>query len=104
METNTSLAELLQQLEEQLRTHQLWQEGPPPEYAYDSKEPFSIDLLQPHEWLQWIFIARIRVCMSEGLPTPRGFMIEPYFSEAWKDCLAYSSIIETIKRIDNRCK
>lgn len=104
MATNIQLVDLLQQLEAQLQHHELWQQTMPSAEALQSTEPFAIDTLHPHEWLQWIFIARMRVLVESNQPLPRGFSIEPYFAEAWKQELHYGELLETIRTIDELCK
>ena len=104
MATNIQLVDLLQQLEAQLQHHELWQQTMPSAEALQSTEPFAIDTLHPHEWLQWIFIARMRALVESNQPLPRGFSIEPYFAEAWKQKLHYGELLETIRTIDELCK
>ncbi len=104
MTTSTKLTELLLQLEVQLRKHRLWQQAMPSPQALQSVEPFAIDTLNPHEWLQWIFIARMRALVENEQPLPRGFAIEPYFSEVWKQEQQYSELLATIQTIDELCK
>lgn len=104
MTTSTKLAELLHQLEAQLKKHQLWQQTMPSPQALQSVEPFAIDTLHPHEWLQWVFIARMRTLVEGNQPLPGGFSIEPYFSEAWKQQPQYAELLKTIRTIDELCK
>ncbi|MDV6251451.1 YqcC family protein [Vibrio sp. EA2] len=104
MTTSTKLAELLHQLEAQLHKHQLWQQTMPSPQALQSVEPFAIDTLHPHEWLQWVFIARMRILLESNQPLPRGFSMEPYFSEAWKQEPQYAELLVTIRTIDELCK
>lgn len=79
MVTNTQLVDLLHQLETQLREHKLWQYTMPSEQALQSAEPFAIDTLHPHEWLQWIFIARMHALVKNNQPLPRGFSRALFF-------------------------
>ncbi|MDW2211333.1 YqcC family protein, partial [Vibrio sp. 2025] len=37
-------------------------------------------------------------------PLPRGFSIEPYFAEAWKQEPQYAELLNTIRTIDELCK
>ncbi len=104
MTTSTKLTELLHQLEVQLQKHQLWQHTMPPSQALQSVEPFAIDTLHPHEWLQWIFIVRMRALVASNQALPRGFSLEPYFSEAWKEQPQYCELLQTIRTIDELCK
>jgi uncharacterized protein YqcC (DUF446 family) len=100
----TKLVELLHQLEAQLKLHELWQQTMPSTKALQSVEPFAIDTLHPHEWLQWIFMARMRSLVENNQPLPSGFSIEPYFSEAWKQQPQYAELLITIRTIDELCK
>ncbi|AUI86759.1 hypothetical protein BS333_10355 [Vibrio azureus] len=104
METNIQLGRLLDQLEKQLHQQQLWQTNEPEQQALLSVEPFAIDTLHPHEWLQWIFIAKMRSLVEEKQPLPKGFLLEPYFSEAWKQETHYAELLMTIRAIDQLCK
>ncbi len=58
MQFNAVLVKLLDELEVRLRAAQLWQATPPSSQALVSQEPFAVDTLLPHEWLQWIFLPR----------------------------------------------
>ena len=103
MTATTQLFSLLQQLELQLQHAQLLSEEPPTEEALASTQPFAIDTLEPEQWLQWIFIARIQTMIASGAALPKGFSIAPYFSEVWKNDVAKSELLETIKQIDEVC-
>lgn len=98
------LAELLHQLEAQLKTHGLWQQTMPSPQALQSAQPFAIDTLQPHEWLQWIFIARMQTLIESNQPLPSGFAVEPYFAEVWKQEPQFSDLLMTLQNIDELCK
>jgi uncharacterized protein YqcC (DUF446 family) len=94
--------QLLDELEQQLRDHSLWQLMPSCEEALKSREPFAIDTLEPEQWLQWIFIPRM-TALIEGLqPVPSGFSIAPYFSECWRDD-DKAALLTVIERIDEVC-
>ncbi len=72
----------LSQLEQILRDHELWQSSPPADEALQSDQPFSLDTLEPIEWLQWIFIPRMTQLMDAGLPLPTNLAVAPYFEMA----------------------
>lgn len=100
----SQLSTLFEQLEAQMRTQKLWQQTPPSAEALMSQQPFAIDMLEPNEWLQWIFIARIRALMEQGSPLPQGFEIAPYFEQAWQEHAQYRELIALIQQIDKVCK
>ena len=97
------LIPLLDQLEREMRTQQLWQSTPPEAKALTSTLPFAVDTLDPHEWLQWIFIPRISLAIEQG-NVPRGFSLEPYFSEAWKLHDDYLQLLTILQQIDEVCR
>ncbi|PFG55567.1 uncharacterized protein YqcC (DUF446 family) [Vibrio sp. ES.051] len=104
MATKNQLVDLLHQLEERLKKHDLWQHSMPSPQALQSVEPFAIGSLHPHEWLQWIFIARMRALVESNKALPKGFSIEPYFSEVWKQEAKYTELLHIIRTIDELCK
>lgn len=81
----------------------VWQSTSPSEEALSSKQPFALDTLQPHEWLQWVFIARIKTLLESSQPIPTGFSLAPYFEESWKDSPQYLPLLDRIKSIDEVC-
>jgi uncharacterized protein YqcC (DUF446 family) len=103
MTINVSLIPLLDQLETELRTLTLWQPRSPNQDALNSVIPFAMDTLAPHQWLQWVFIPKIRHALLADNP-PRGFSLEPYFAEAWQGQSEYTSLLTVIKQIDMECQ
>ncbi|MEZ9514652.1 YqcC family protein [Vibrio splendidus] len=103
MTAATKLPLLLQQLEQQMRQCALWSILPPSDEALASVEPFAIDLLQPEEWLQWIFIVKINAMMDAQMSLPKGFAIHPYFGEVWKNEAEKAELLVTIQSIDEVC-
>ncbi len=51
---------LLTALEHELQQRQLWQDILPPDEALASSEPFCVDTLTFPQWLQFIFIPKMR--------------------------------------------
>lgn len=66
-----AIAEQLLLIERELRVQGWWEEVPPSSEALSSVEPFSVDTLDFHQWLQWIFLARMRHILEQDLPLPR---------------------------------
>ncbi|MHA2940277.1 YqcC family protein [Vibrio sp. RC27] len=97
------LISLLDQLEMKLNGLNLWQTTPPNEEALSSLVPFAMDTLAPEQWLQWIFIPKMRHALNEN-NLPRGFSIEPYFAQVWQGKPAYSSLLNIIQQIDKVCQ
>lgn len=103
MTDNLVLLQLLDELEQQLRSHALWQPQPPGDEALKSREPFAIDTLEPEQWLQWIFIPRMSALINGLQPVPAGFSIAPYFAECWQGESDKAELLTVIERIDEAC-
>ncbi len=70
------LADQLLLIERELRIRNLWTSSPPDARALASQEPFCVDTLSFEQWLQWIFLPRMKVVLERGeaLPTVSGIL------------------------------
>ncbi|WP_363122066.1 YqcC family protein [Gilliamella apicola] len=85
---------------EELQKNALWQTSPPNPNAFLSEQPFALDTMQAHEWLQWIFIPRMRALIEANANLPQ-FALHPYFEEALKDEEAnIHNLLNLIKQLD----
>lgn len=98
------LTELIDELELLMQQLGQWQATPPSKQALSSQQPFAIDTLTPSEWLQWIFIARIRLLIEQNQPLPSGFSIAPYFEECWKEQPQLIPLVTIIQKLDEECR
>ena len=58
---------VVDRMEDELRRLNLWESTSPDQHALNSQEPFSYDTLMFHQWLQWLFIPRMRrILMGHG--------------------------------------
>lgn len=80
---HTEVAEILIDIEAELRRLQLWQSEAPPADDLASTQPFCIDTLTLPQWLQFIFLPRMHALVRErgALPSACGIlpMAEEYF-------------------------
>jgi len=53
-----------------LRQHHLWEALPPTLQALQSSQPFCMDTLRFTQWLQFVFIVRIKDIIKSGAPLP----------------------------------
>ncbi|WP_263264422.1 YqcC family protein [Pseudomonas sp. RIT-PI-S] len=65
-----AIADQLLLIEQALRQAGWWADSPPSVEALASPEPFCIDTLQFEEWLQWIFLPRMKLIVENGLALP----------------------------------
>ncbi|MCH8499570.1 MAG: YqcC family protein [Marinobacter sp.] len=77
------VADGLLHIEMELRRLRLWAAQPPSEEALASAMPFAVDTLAFTEWLQFIFLPRMKVLLENDLPLPAvsgmAPMAEEYF-------------------------
>ena len=85
MEYPETLAVLLEQIEEELKRLALWEERPPPAQAFQSPNPFCFDTMAVPQWLQWVFIPRMRETLALGVPLAAPCQVAPalelYFAD-----------------------
>lgn len=65
-----ALAEQLLLIERELRMLGVWASLPPAPEALASQEPFCVDTLAFDQWLQWVFLPRMKHILERGEPLP----------------------------------
>lgn len=82
-EVFSDVAYCLLNIEAEMRRIEVWSSEPPSEQALASTQPFCIDTLAFTEWLQFVFLVRMKVIVEQGrgLPDVSGIapMAEEYF-------------------------
>lgn len=73
---------LLNQIEAELRQLQLWSPVPPDSAALASTLPFCCDTLPFEQWLQFVFLPRMRALVEGRLPLPTKSGISAMAEEA----------------------
>ena len=96
------IADVLLEVEASLRIHGKWDEQKPPEKALNSGIPFCLDTLSFEQWLQWIFLPRMKTTIEQTLPLPLKSGIYEYA----EDCLQKSDpstdqLLTLLKRFDD---
>lgn len=95
------LLSVLIDVEYELRRLQLWEETPPAPEALQSVEPFAVDTLTFVQWIQFIFIPKLRTMVEAGysLPAVSGIapMAEQYFAGLSVDAITF---IKHLDRVD----
>jgi len=97
------IATLLDNLETELRRLNLWSDVPPSPEALASTAPFAIDTLSLPQWLQWIYIQRLRALIEAGKALPCGALVKPYaeqYFDQQRDLPAHH-LLHTIDRLDD---
>lgn len=94
----------LQTLENALKTHHLWEQTPPPAEDLANTEPFCVSTLSPTQWLQWIFIPRMKALLDASGELPRNFSVTLYLEEALKDQDYLSALHEPLLQLETLLK
>lgn len=100
MDQYQTLAVLLTCLERELTRLGYWQDTSPSASALASCEPFSIDTLSCTEWLQWVFIFKMRYLIENQMTLPPPFAISPYVEMALNGVSDQQDLIQATKNID----
>ena len=95
------VADLLLELERELRALDLWESERPTPAQLASQLPFAIDTLTFPQWLQFIFIERMGLIVSQGSPLPKVSGIKPIAEEYFKQAgLPGDQVILLLERFD----
>ena len=96
------IADVLLELEATLRSGGMWDRQQPPESALASTQPFSIDTLRFEQWLQWIFLPRMKHILEQRRPLPGKSAIFTYAQESLlKNDPPTRNLLELVKRFDD---
>jgi uncharacterized protein YqcC (DUF446 family) len=74
----------LLQIEIELRRLDAWEAEAPPTSAFRSIEPFCIDTMAFNQWLQFVFLERMKVLVESGQPLPTVSAIAPMAEEHFR--------------------
>jgi len=71
----------------------LWTREPPRPEALASRQPFCYDTLAFEQWLQWVFIPRMKRILEQGLELPQDSDIRPLAEEVFSRYSADTSAL-----------
>ena len=96
------IADVLLEVEALLRTSGKWDAYRPPTDALLSPEPFCIDTLSFEQWLQWVFLPRMKQILEYKKPLPAKSGIFVYAQQQLrKEELPAGKLLSLIKRFDD---
>jgi uncharacterized protein YqcC (DUF446 family) len=78
------VADCLLNIEMELRQLGLWASEAPPEEAFKSVQPFCMDTLEFTHWLQFVFVARMKMIIENDHPLPAASGIAPMAEEHFR--------------------
>ena len=97
----TEIAEVLIDVEAQLRQLGLWDKIPPSTEALASTEPFCVDTLTLPQWLQFVFLPTIYQMLEEEQALPERCGIAPMAEEFFKGSgLSIDELVHSLEKVD----
>ncbi|WP_397449855.1 YqcC family protein [Pseudomonas sp. NA-150] len=97
------VADQLLLIERELRRLGWWSDSPPSEQALASHEPFCVDTLEFEQWLQWIFLPRMKAILEQDLPLPNASgileMAEMVYATRQSEVLALQQLLAEFDRL-----
>lgn len=85
------LADQLLLVERELRVQGWWAVTPPSAEALASVEPFCVDSMAFEQWLQWIFLPRMKALLEAGAALPAVSGIRPMAEMAFQQRLGQAA-------------
>lgn len=90
----------LENLESALRTLQMWEELPPSMEALQSQEPFCVDTLSFEQWLQWVFILKMKWLIENDHPLPQKSELLPMAEVSFEQREGIEPLLKVIESLD----
>ncbi len=85
-EFHQAVAEVVDGIEAEMRRIELWDAERPALSRLGSAQPFCFDTLRFHQWLQWLFLPRMRrILAADGAGMPSESGIHVYAEECLRD-------------------
>lgn len=101
MSRHTEVAEILIDIEAQLRQIGQWDRLPPSREALASSQPFCVDTLTLPQWLQFVFLPTLYQMLEEGAELPDRCGIAPMAEEYFRGTeLPSDDLLDALLRID----
>nr|WP_133005205.1 YqcC family protein [Marinobacter sp. JH2] len=96
------VADSLLQIEIALRSMDAWQEQPMPPEAFESTQPFCLDTMNFTQWLQFVFVARMKLLLETGQALPSVSGIAPMAEEYFRgQSESGANLIQALARMDS---
>ncbi|MGX5914355.1 YqcC family protein [Aliidiomarina sp. Khilg15.8] len=91
----------LHALQNALQELSKWQSMPPPAKALRSTQPFAVDTLDFHQWLQFIMIPRMQALVDARQPLPSSIAVSPMAVQVYKgDLKRHRELIAILRELD----
>ncbi|NVJ68157.1 MAG: YqcC family protein [Gammaproteobacteria bacterium] len=97
----TKYSENFDLLENALKEAKLWSSVAPSQEAMESSMPFAVDTMRFEQWLQFIFLPKMRDSVAAKQLPPGPAQILPIAEEVYKEQLeAVRSVLNALRKFD----
>ncbi|MBG23208.1 MAG: hypothetical protein CMF22_07100 [Idiomarinaceae bacterium] len=101
MDQRQRAARLLERLEAELNCLGLWQADCPAAHELQSSEPFAVDKLDFHQWLQFIMLPRMWDMIDGEHPLPQNIAVSPMAAHVYRHELEnHEGLISILREFD----
>jgi len=101
MDQRQRAARLLERIEAELNCLGLWQTHYPSAQALESVEPFAMDTLDFHQWLQFIMLPRMWAMLDGEHPLPQNIAVSPMATHVYREELEHhEGLISSLREFD----
>lgn len=97
---HTQTNALLSALQDLMKESGIWQATRPSNSAFESTMPFCCDTMSFENWLQFVFIPKMRILVSNHQALPCNILIKPMAEESFGRQDSLRAVIEAIGKID----
>ncbi|NOR51072.1 MAG: hypothetical protein GQ470_00490 [Gammaproteobacteria bacterium] len=95
------LADLVLNIESEMRAITLWESNPPSADSLNSLAPFCHDTLHFHQWMQWVFLPRMRQSIETEIDMPTTSDIFPIAEYSFQQLeLNTQQLLQIIRQFD----
>ena len=94
-------ADVLLKMEAELRVFDYWRDKPPSIDALQSNLPFCCDTLDVTQWLQFLFVPRMKQILDKQAELPNTCAIAPYLEECIvREAMKVGDLLEVVQQMD----
>ncbi len=96
----TKYRENFELIESALKSSELWSISPPSDEAMESSMPFAVDTMPFENWLQFIFLPKMRQLLEQKLLPPGPAQIFPIAEEVYKNNSDARPLLDALRKFD----
>ncbi|WP_076408144.1 YqcC family protein [Shewanella sp. UCD-KL12] len=91
---------MLYKIENELKNHALWSDQAPSIEAMADTSPFSVETMPFENWVQFIFLPKMRSLINAKRELPSSIAIAPMASHLWNHKAELQTLITVFEELD----